>query len=139
MSWKEASCQTFFRKCLSTFLIAFSPQNVKNIVTFFPVAAAPLASTKVAKVLSRSSLNRMNVFPSSVVISLIAFSQEDAFSISTRYVPFADDFSRKWLPVLLHHASASRGKPASVACISRRSLGFRVSMLFFSFIIGPGH
>ena len=68
-----------------------------------------------------------------------AFSQEDAFSISTRYVPFADDFSRKWLPVLLHHASASRGKPASVACISRRSPGFRVSMLFFSFIIGPGH
>lgn len=55
------------------------------------------------------------------------------------YQPDEADFSRKRLPVLLHHASASRGKPASVARISRRSPGFRVSMVFFSFRMGPGH
>ena len=33
------------------------------MVTFCPVAAAPFASTKVASALSRSSLNRISVFP----------------------------------------------------------------------------
>lgn len=41
----------------------FSPQNVKKMVTFCPVAAAPFASTKVAKALSKSSLNMIKVFP----------------------------------------------------------------------------
>ena len=50
---------------LRSFLIALRPQNVKNMVTFCPVAAAPLARTKVASTLSRSSLNTMNVLPCS--------------------------------------------------------------------------
>lgn len=54
---------SFFTAGLSNLLIAFSPQKVKKMVTFFPVAAAPFASTKVAKTLSRSSLNRIKVFP----------------------------------------------------------------------------
>ena len=47
---------------LCNFLITFSPQKVKKMVTFCPVAAAPFASTKVAKALSKSSLNMMKVF-----------------------------------------------------------------------------
>ena len=46
-----------------TFFKTFSPQKVKKMVTFCPVAAAPFASTKVASALSRSSLNRISVFP----------------------------------------------------------------------------
>ncbi|CDE87644.1 unknown [Prevotella sp. CAG:891] len=49
---------------LLCFLMTFSPQKVKKMVTFLPVAAAPLASTKVARALSRSSLNMMKVLPS---------------------------------------------------------------------------
>jgi hypothetical protein len=47
------------------FLMAFSPQNVKKMLTFLPVAAAPLARTNVARTLSRSSLKRIRVFPES--------------------------------------------------------------------------
>jgi hypothetical protein len=46
------------------FLITLSPQKVKNIVTFLPMAAAPFAITNEASALSRSSLNTTMVFPS---------------------------------------------------------------------------
>ena len=52
--------ETAFEKM---YQITFSPQKVKKMVTFCPVAAAPFASTKVAKALSKSSLNMMKVFP----------------------------------------------------------------------------
>ena len=42
-----------------TFFRTFNPQKVKKTVTFCPVAAAPFASTKVAKALSKSSLKRI--------------------------------------------------------------------------------
>ena len=50
-----------------SFFITFRPQNVKNKVTFPPVAAAPFANTNVAKALSKSSLNRIKVFPLGVL------------------------------------------------------------------------
>lgn len=112
---------SFFTAGLSNLLIAFSPQKVKKMVTFFPVAAAPFASTKVAKTLSRSSLNRIKVFPLS---SRQTSEEEDCgvlFSTITSYFPAPDFTETKRFPVVWHHASASRGKPASVATISRRS------------------
>ena len=39
-------------------LIAFSPQKVKNIVTFMPMAAAPVAIIKAAIARSISPLNK---------------------------------------------------------------------------------
>ncbi len=129
---------SFFTAGLSNLLIAFSPQKVKKMVTFFPVAAAPFASTKVAKTLSRSSLNRIKVFPLS---SRQTSEEEDCgvlFSTITSYFPAPDFTETKRFPVVWHHASASRGKPASVATISRRSPSASSSILFFSFMIGPG-
>ena len=69
MNWTEASYRTSFRKYLSVrgfciFFKTFNPQKVKNIDTFCPVAAAPLASTKVAKALSKSSLKELKFSPS---------------------------------------------------------------------------
>ena len=48
----------------SFFLRILSPQNVKNIVTGLPMAAAPFAIMKDAMALSRSPLNTIIVFPS---------------------------------------------------------------------------
>ena len=39
---------SFFTFGLWLFFIAFSPQKVKKMLTFLPVAAAPFASTKVS-------------------------------------------------------------------------------------------
>ena len=124
---------------LCNFLITFSPQNVKKIVTFCPVAAAPFASTKVAKALSKSSLNMMKVFPllSQEVTMLHDFGSP--FSITITDFPPEDSFETSWLPVELHHAAASRGNPGSVAVISTRSPGASMSIVFFIFKIGPGH
>ena len=105
---------SFFTAGLSNLLIAFSPQKVKKMVTFFPVAAAPFASTKVAKTLSRSSLNRIKVFPLS---SRQTSEEEDCgvfFSTITSYFPAPDFTETKRFPVVWHHASASRGKPFAV-------------------------
>ena len=46
--------------------MTFSPQKVKNMVTFLPIAAAPLAMTNEARARSRSSLNTMSVLWSAV-------------------------------------------------------------------------
>ena len=51
----------------SRFLITLSPQKVKNIVTFFPVEAAPFAMTNEANALSRSSLKTINVLLSALL------------------------------------------------------------------------
>ncbi|OPZ96492.1 MAG: hypothetical protein BWY72_01633 [Bacteroidetes bacterium ADurb.Bin416] len=42
-------------------LMTFRPQNVKKMVTFLPMEAAPLAITNVANALSRSSLKQISV------------------------------------------------------------------------------
>lgn len=123
--------KSFLTFGLWVFFIVLSPQKVKNIDTFLPVAAAPFASTKVAKVLSRSSLNRIKVFPlvSYKVCSSILACGVD-FSIITLCMPFFEFLPMNLFPVVLHHASASLGKPASVAMSSIRSPGWIVSMLF---------
>lgn len=74
---------SFFTTGLSSFLMAFSPQKVKKMVTFFPVAAAPFASTKVAKTLSRSSLNRIKVFP----LSSRQTSEEEDCEVFSQQLP----------------------------------------------------
>ena len=134
---KKSFCTAGFR----SFLMAFSPQNVKNMVTFSPVAAAPLARTNVAKVLSRSSLNRIKVLPFLPLAGeALGWGVTPSFlMMRTRYTPFSSVFERKRCPVVRHHASASRGNPASVALISRHWPGCRLSMPFFSFRMGPGH
>ena len=48
--------------CLSGLRRAFSPQNVKNMVTSSSRAAAPVAMMNAAKTLSKSPLNTMMVF-----------------------------------------------------------------------------
>lgn len=62
-------------------------QKVKKIVTFCPVAAAPLASTKVAKALSKSSLNMMKVFPLPSQEVTILQDLGSPFSITTTDFP----------------------------------------------------
>ncbi len=44
-----------------SFFMTLRPQKVKKMETLWPVAAAPLASTKVANARSRSSLNMISV------------------------------------------------------------------------------
>ena len=124
---------------LCNFLITFSPQKVKKMVTFCPVAAAPFASTKVAKALSKSSLNMIKVFPLPSHEVTILHDFGSPFSITTIDFPPEVSFEINWLPVELHHAAASRGKPGSVEVISTRSPETSVSIVFFIFRIGPGH
>ena len=114
--------KSFLTFGLWAFFIVLSPQKVKNIDTFLPVAA---------KVLSRSSLNRIKVFPlvSYKVCSSILACGVD-FSIITLCMPFFEFLPMNLFPVVLHHASASLGKPASVAMSSIRFPGWIVSMLF---------
>ena len=130
---------SFFTLGLLSRFITFSPQKVKKIVTFCPVAAAPFASTKVANALSRSSLNMIKVLPlpSQEVTRLQAFGS--SFSIITTDFPPELSLEISLFPVELHHADASRAKPGSVEMTSTRSPGVSVSIVFFIFRIGPGH
>ncbi len=59
-----ASKKDFFTFCFFVFLSTFRPQNVKNIVTRLPIAAAPLAIMNEAITLSRSPSKTIMVFPS---------------------------------------------------------------------------
>ena len=124
---------------LCNFLITFSPQKVKKIVTFCPVAAAPLARTKVASALSKSSLNIIRVLPllSHVVVRLQAWGSP--FSMTTTDFPPVLSLEINLFPVELHHAAASRENPGSVATISTLSPRTSVSIVFFIFRTGPGH
>src|SRR3712207_46186 len=88
-----------------SFLITFSPQKVKNTVTFCPVAAAPLARTNVASALSRSSLNIISVFPLSSHEVTRPHALGSPFSITTTAFPPCDSVETRWLPVELHHRS----------------------------------
>lgn len=54
--------QSFSTFGFSVFLMAFNPQSEEN-GHFLSVAAAPLAKTKVANALSKSSLNKIKVLP----------------------------------------------------------------------------
>ncbi|MPN53329.1 hypothetical protein SDC9_200993 [bioreactor metagenome] len=53
---KAVSIKFFLTEIFSCFLKMFNPQKVKNIVTFLPIEAAPLAIIKDAIALSKSPL-----------------------------------------------------------------------------------
>ena len=120
------------------FLMTFSPQKVKNMVTLCPVAAAPLARTKEASARSRSSLNTISVlFFGLMAAGAVAFAS--AFSAMAVTTPFSLVSDTRRLPVLLHQLCTSRAKPGSVEVISTISPAWASSNDFFSFMIGPGH
>ena len=54
-------------------------------------------------------------------------------------MPASDRLPRNLFPVVLHHASASLGKAASVARISNCWPALNASIACFIFMIGPGH
>ena len=54
-----------------SFFMTLRPQNVKNILTFLPVAAAPLAITNEARALSKSSLNTISVLLSLAIADVV--------------------------------------------------------------------
>src|SRR5664280_2261090 len=59
------ACRVLFLSLVSTFSVLrrrLRPQNVKNMVTSSPMAAAPLAMMNAAMARSKSPLNRMMVF-----------------------------------------------------------------------------
>ena len=123
-----------------SFFITFRPQNVKNKVTFPPVAAAPFANTNVAKALSKSSLNRIKVFPLGVLhTDWTSTSFFTFFSTTVENLPDASVWAISLCPVCLHHAALSLKKPGSEEINSTRSPGAISSILFFSLSIGPGH
>src|SRR5574344_958138 len=102
------------------FLITFKPQKMKNIVTFLPVDAAPLAKTNEANARARSSLNTMNVLP---LFGLTAFmTQVDGwfslFSTVALTIPSELSTSMSLAPVILHHAATSLADAGSVAVIT---------------------
>ena len=130
---------SFFTLGFAVFLITFSPQKVKNIDTFCPVVAAPLASTKVASALSRSSLNMISVLALPPPAARTVHVSDEPFSMTTVYFPLSSDLYTNLLPVVLHHACASRENPASVATISIRSPSEIKSIACLIFITGPGH
>ncbi len=107
---------SFFVAGLRSFLMALSPQKVKNIETFSPVAAAPLARTNVASALSRSSLKRINDLPrgaaaASAAVRLVG----EPFSMTILCMPRVESCDTKRLPVDSHQARASVANPGSVA------------------------
>ena len=112
---------------------------MKNIVTGCPVAAAPLASTKVTSALSKSSLNIISVLPLASCSSGIVDAPDEPFSMMTVYFPFSSELLMSRLPVVSHHACASRENPASVATISILSPSVIESIACLIFITGPGH
>ncbi len=76
---------------------ALRPQNVKNIVTSSPMAAAPLAMTNAASILSRSPLKTMIVF---LVVSTVWFPSASGQPTGTGTGPSAEsdsENSRMWL------------------------------------------
>jgi len=132
--------RSFFTAGFCSFLMTLSPQKVKNIDTFLPVAAAPLANTKVASARSRLSLNMISVLlPGNAGAATVDRGAPEPFSMTTVWYPPSDFTLTTRLPVLPHHACASRGKPASVAFTSTQAPACMPSMAFFSFMIGPGH
>ena len=102
---------------LCCFLITFSPQKVKNMVTFLPVEAAPLAMTKEANALSRSSLKTISVLLSALFREI---SQEAVFSclrMMAATTPFLFSNATSSAPVILHQEVTSLPKAWSVAVI----------------------
>ncbi len=110
----------------SRFLMTLSPQKVKNIVTRFPVAAAPLAMTNEASALSRSSLK-------TTIVLLIGrrrgraagagcawphgIAEGAGLRISARTLPPQLSRASSSAPVMRHHEATSWPKAWSVAAM----------------------
>ena len=103
--------KSFSTLALFCCLITLNPQKVKNILTFLPAANMPLAITKVANALSRSSLNTINVFVSLPFIELPCVGIErffDSVFFTVALITPPDWFiSISFAPTILHHAFRS--------------------------------
>ncbi|KAF5028924.1 hypothetical protein DSECCO2_653970 [anaerobic digester metagenome] len=123
---------------LPGFLITFKPQKVKNMVTFLPVAAAPLAITNEARARSRSSLNTIRVLflppPEPASRTLPPPFCTEAMIFLPAELTLSSLF-----PVILHQAGTSLAKPGSLAVIFRTSPSDNRSISFLSRMMGPGH
>jgi len=126
----------------SGFLKIFNPQKVKNIVTFFPIAAAPLAIIKEAIALSKSPLNTTMVLLSFSDISLIPtetlFTFLQPFFITAIIKPLSFLISKSSLLVLLHQAFTSGKNPGSEAFTFSISPSSIYPIVEFTCINGPG-
>ena len=91
----------------SRFLITLSPQKVKNIVTFFPVEAAPFAMTNEANALSRSSLKTINVLLSALLPPVAILHSAFFFRTVAAIVPPLFSRETNSAPVILHHEETS--------------------------------
>ena len=125
------------------FLRILSPQNVKNMVTGRPIAAAPLAMIKDARALSKSPSNTTIVFPwgMSVIAALCPTSScfASPFRIVEIYCTPSFLEEMNVFPVRLHHFSTSFANPISVAETRRTSPSCISDSFFDTFMIGPGH
>ena len=108
------------------FLMMFSPQKVKNIVTCLPAAAAPLAITKEASARSKSSLKTISVLPSAAPEGegeapqhAGAAAASPLLTVASTMPPCCSTPSSR-APVIRHHETTSRAKAWSVARIRSR-------------------
>lgn len=99
------------------FLMMSSPQKVKNIVTFRPVDAAPLAMTKEANALSRSLLKTISVLLSAALPGRLQASCFSCLRIVAATTPFLFSSDTSSAPVILHQEATSLPKAWSVAVI----------------------
>ena len=109
------------------FLITFRPPKVKNIVTFLPVDAAPLAMTKEASALSRSSLKTISVLLSALLREISQAAVFSCLRIVAATTPFLFSSATSSAPVILHQDATSFPKAWSVAVIWSCSPAFNVS------------
>lgn len=131
------------------------PQNVKNSVTLRPIAAAPLAMTNAAIVLSRSPEKMTKVllwptftFAGSVwatapcvgTVPATGNPEPSPLRILTWMVPSASVSSlSSGLPVRSHHAAMSEQNASSVASTSEMVLGAAARTASPTLTMGPGH
>ncbi len=120
------------------FLMAVSPQKVKNMVTFLPNAAAPLAITKAARMRSRSLLKTTKVLSSFAAPLLSGRVPAPFWMVAVILLALVSRFSSLF-PVTLHQEGASVAKPGSVAVILSISPSLSLSISSLSFTMGPGH
>ena len=129
----------------SGFLRTFSPQNVKNIVTFLPIVAAPLAIINDAIALSKSPLNTTIVWPFllGTVVQVLEISVPDRiwsehFIIVASIIPLFLSKFISLLLVFLVHASISLQNPSSDTFTFKTSPSLISSIVAFTCIKGPG-
>lgn len=131
------------------------PQNVKNSVTLRPIAAAPLAMTNAAIVLSRSpeKMTKVLLWPTFTFAGSVWATAPCVGTVPTRgnpepsplriltwMVPSASVSSlSSGLPVRSHHAAMSAQNASSVASTSEMVLGVAARTASPTLTMGPGH